>query len=120
MFIHEFLIDLRRKDGLTQAEMSSRMHMSPVTWNGPKQGRSLPRLTSLVKIGEALGFEVAIHTSDRPFVLVLRNGKVHLESWATSKATTRHLSKLFGSLSPAQIKIAVKVAKMSLSDKPDK
>ena len=111
MYLNQFLGQLRQERHLTKAEVSRQIETSDAAWHSIENGRAAPRLATLVRIGELMGFEISLVTRTRAYYLAAEEGFIALKPADNCHQSRRQVElKALASLTSEQLAIVAQVA----------
>lgn len=111
MNLNVFLGQLRREKRLSKAEIARKLDTSDAAWHGVENGRSAPRLATLIRIGELLDFEITLVTRTRAYYLAAEEGFIALKPADNCHQSRRQVElKALASLTSEQLAIVAQVA----------
>lgn len=111
MKLNAFLGQLRHEKQLSKAEIARQLETSDAAWHGVENGRSAPRLATLIRIGELLGFEISLVTRTRVYYLAAEEGFIALKPADNCHQLRKQVElKALASLTSKQLAIVAQVA----------
>lgn len=109
MKLNEYLRACRTATGLSRRKLALMHDISQTTLLYIERGRSLPRLETLITLGERLGYEVIVTGQDRNIVLRMSKGNVVLIEQESPAQLQPRFAEILSRLSPEQTDLAYKL-----------